>query len=71
LVKARFFSPCSVFLTRLEFETKFCDQFQGLVPEDPSDFQVGVNQSRFCDIIAYFETQSDSFKKSSEKETVQ
>lgn len=39
----------------LEFETKFCDQFQGLVSEDPSAFQVGVNSGRFNEIKAHFE----------------
>lgn len=39
----------------LEFETKFCDQFQGLVSEDPSSFQVGVNSGRFNEIKAHFE----------------
>lgn len=39
----------------LEFETKFCDQFQGLVSEEPSSFHVGVNSGRFNDIKTHFE----------------
>ena len=39
----------------LEFEVKFCDQFQGLVPELPQDFRVGINVTCFHKLKEYFE----------------
>lgn len=38
----------------LEFEVKFCDQFQGFVSEQPHDFRVGINASRFYQLKERF-----------------
>ena len=54
-----------------EFEIKFCDRFQGLVSEDPAEFQVGVNAFLFHQIIAHYRAQPEVYAEEHEEEVVQ
>lgn len=54
----------------LEFEVKFCDRFQGLVSEDPTEFRVGINVFLFQQLIEHFTSLPETYKKEIENETV-
>ena len=66
----KIFVACNEDVT-LEFETKFCDRFQGLVPEDPTEFQVGVNAFLFHQLIAHYRSRPDVYAEEHEDEVVQ
>ncbi len=41
--------------SRLELENKFAPRFQGIVPEDPSEFTVGVEPQTFQELLTHFD----------------
>jgi hypothetical protein len=54
---------------QLELETRFCDQFQGQQSENPSDFVVGINLTRFSEVLRFYEntqTVGQAHKRESE-----